>query len=539
MKKNWIVIGSLLLFVVLWQSFVVAPYSKKHASAPKVAAIAEKSAAPQVNASAADTVAVGEAGTEVKEARTLQQLQSGKVVSFELGRRRKVELLEGGALANAEFADFLQKDAAEPTPVRILTQGLFWSSSNPSVQSCLRSMSVLEGSAGAAHLLGADGVDGSCRLSYDPDPAHPGLVKARLTLNGFQGQEGNIEVGSKDALGSVRTENQNYLTYRADDGIENIRSKSLFESTHVEAKIDWLVWGDRYFANLMIPKGTYNPGIYYLGQAEKSEVQYGLRYPLNPQKLKEPYSYEVNLYLGTRDPDVLSEIDPALVGTVDLGFFASVARLMLWALKHLNKIFNNYGVSIIALTLIVRVLFWPLNKKAFTSGLAMKAVQPEIERIKAKYGNDKTKAEQMNRELLNLYKTRKVNPLGSCLPMLLQIPIFIGLYGALNHAVDLYQSPFFGWVHDLSSPDPFYVFPILWTISLVIYMQLNPQATQSQPGMPNMKWMFVAMNVFFGFLSKDWPAGLTLYLFVSNLVGVTQQYFIQRGAKLQPIQGGV
>jgi YidC/Oxa1 family membrane protein insertase len=539
MKKNWIVIGSLLLFVILWQSFVVAPYTKKTAPKPAAPVTATSTASTSGVAVATTAPAAGtSSATELVPPRTLQQLQSGKVVSFELGNRRKVELLEGGVLANAEFADFFQKDAKDPSPIRILSQGLFWKSDNQNVQACLRSMKVLEGSAGDSYLLGADVDGGSCRLAYDPDPTHPGLVKARLTMTGFQGQEGSVELRSRDALGSTRPENQNYLAYKADDSIETIRATDLFEAKRVQAKVDWIAWGDRYFATLMIPKGSYNPDLFHSGEAEKSEAEYGLRYPLNPQKLNEPYSYELNLYMGTRDPDVLNGIDPSLVETVDLGFFASVARLMLWSLKNLNKLFNNYGVSIIALTLIVRILFWPLNKKAFTSGLAMKAVQPEIERIKSKYGNDKSKAEQMNRELLNLYKTRKVNPLGSCLPMLLQIPIFIGLYGALNHAVDLYQAPFFGWVQDLSSPDPFYVFPILWTVSLIVYMQLNPQATQTQPGMPNMKWMFIAMNVFFGFLSKDWPAGLTLYLFVSNLVGVTQQYFIQRGAKLQPIQGG-
>jgi len=161
----------------------------------------------------------------------------------------------------------------------------------------------------------------------------------------------------------------------------------------------------------------------------------------------------------------------------------------------------------------------------------MKALQPQIERIRAKYGNDKSRATEMNQELMLLYKSNKVNPVGSCLPLILQMPIFIGLYGALSHSLDLYQAPFFGWLQDLSSPDPFYVLPVLWTITLLGYTKLNP--TPAQPGMPDMKWVMIGMNIFFGFLAKDWPSGLNLYLFVSNLIGITQQFMFQRATKVQ------
>jgi YidC/Oxa1 family membrane protein insertase len=145
----------------------------------------------------------------------------------------------------------------------------------------------------------------------------------------------------------------------------------------------------------------------------------------------------------------------------------------------------------------------------------------------------------MNMETLALYKKHKVNPVGSCFPLLLQMPIFFGLYGALNHSLDLFQAPFFMWITDLSSRDPFFVFPALWTISLVAYVFLNPMPQNNQQGMPDMKWIMISMNIFFGYLSKDWPAGLTLYLFVSNLVGITQQMVMQRATKkLQPIQEG-
>lgn len=125
-----------------------------------------------------------------------------------------------------------------------------------------------------------------------------------------------------------------------------------------------------------------------------------------------------------------------------------------------------------------------------------------------------TKANEMNMEVMGLYKKNGVNPMGACLPMLLQLPIWFGLYQALNHSLDLYQAPFYGWISDLSAPDPYFVFPIAWTISLIAYIYINP--TPQQPGQPDMKWMMFAMNLFIGWMSKEWPSGLTLYLFVAT-----------------------
>jgi YidC/Oxa1 family membrane protein insertase len=147
----------------------------------------------------------------------------------------------------------------------------------------------------------------------------------------------------------------------------------------------------------------------------------------------------------------------------------------------------------------------------FESGQKMKDIQPQMEAIKKKYEGKNDQLLQMNQEIQALYKKSGVNPFGSCLPVFLQIPIFFGLNSALSNAVDLYQAPFFGWIHDLSYHDPYYVLPVIWTISLIISVELNPQPTTSQPGMPDMKWISRIMFVVFGFVSKDFPSGLNLY----------------------------
>ena len=323
------------------------------------------------------------------------------------------------------------------------------------------------------------------------------------------------------------------------DSKKSYRNGDLKKPTLVEGKIGWLAWGDRYFVSALVQQGSWNPFVAFrgLGGTEKEpNILHGFTFPFNGEATSAEYS--LGVYFGTRDGDILEKIKPELSGAVDLGFFGFIARILLSALSAINKLFGNFGLSIIVLTLLVRLMFWPLNKKVYESGAKMKALQPEIEKLKAKYGTDKAKAQEMNVQLWNLYRQNKVNPLGSCLPLLLQMPIFFALYGALNHSLDLYQAPFAFWIQDLSSKDPFFVLPVLWTLSLLAYTKINP-SQPTQPGAPDMKWIMIAMNLFIGFLSAEWPAGLTLYLFVSNVVGISQQVFMQRESrKLQPVQEG-
>lgn len=204
---------------------------------------------------------------------------------------------------------------------------------------------------------------------------------------------------------------------------------------------------------------------------------------------------------------------------------------MLWSLEHLNAVFKNYGVAIIILSLLIRLLLWPVNRKMFESGQKMKDIQPQMDLIKKKYEGKTDQILQMNQEIRGLYQKAGVNPLGSCLPVFLQIPIFFGLNTALAGAVALYQAPFFGWIHDLSFHDPLYILPVIWTITLVISVELNPQP-QAQPGMPNMKWISRIMFLVFGFLSKDFPSGLNIYFLVSNVAGMLQQWLFKRKTQM-------
>ncbi len=549
-KKNIFIILGIIAFIALYQYFVLAPYQAKFRQAPNPTTTASSAPTPSTTTEVATPKAVGAVAQESIVAANAP-VSRDLVVSVQAGADRSIEVIEGAALGRAQLNDYFVRGASERTPVVLNTDRLEWSSSNASIQQCLNSLnksSVFEGSPNQV-LMKSSSASGACEFSVSPDPKHPSLVNVRLTLDGFASAPTDIvELRSQGKLGSDQQADQNYISYKFDDSIQTIHGADLFSKTEVRGRMSWLTWGDRYFSVIFRPTGSYTPDMNYgslptVAGIEDSEVpvSFALRYSAQPEPGKTRFDYSTDVYFGTRDPTVLNAIDPELVQTVDLGFFASVARLMLWSLKALNTFFHNFGVSIIALTLIVRALFWPLNKKAYSSTIAMKELQPEMERIRKKYDStDRTQAEKMNKEVFALYKTKKVNPLGGCLPMLAQLPIFIGLYGALNHSIDLYQAPFFGWIQDLSMRDPFYILPVMWTLSLIGYMQINPQAMNTgQPGMPNMKWIMMGMNVLFGYLSKDWPSGLVLYLLVSNCVGLLQQFFLQRSSKkLQLLKEG-
>jgi YidC/Oxa1 family membrane protein insertase len=559
-KNNIFIVVGIIGFIIFYQMFVLSPYQTRHREAQVAAQREAERFAPPTTppAQAAETRAlVGDEQTPLTA--TAQEPFEGvvppteraRVFELQAGPNRWIDVLEGAALGQAVLADFFERDPQDKARIVLNRERLEWTSNNRAIQHCLNSLNqnaIRDGAQGEL-LMRAVTPSGACEFSLMPSGQHAGLLAMRLSLEGFEATQNDVvELRSRGTLGSDHEPDQNYLSYKVDDSTNNIRGNSLFTHTSVRGRMSWLTWGDRYFSIIYRPTGAYNPDLSYGAAAvahntvaSETPIAFSMRYPARPESGKTRFDFSGDYYFGTRDTSALNLIDPELVETVDLGFFASVARVMLWSLKALNTFFYNFGVSIIALTLIVRIIFWPLNKKAYMSMIKMKELQPEMERIKKKYDTtDRSQAEKMNREIFALYKNKKVNPLGGCLPMLLQLPIFIGLYGALNHSVDLYQAPFFGWIQDLSMADPYYILPIVWTLSLLGYLMINPQAmSTNQPGMPNMKWIMIGMNFFFGFLSKDWPAGLVLYLVVSNCVGLSQQFFLQRSSKkLQMVKEG-
>jgi YidC/Oxa1 family membrane protein insertase len=240
-----------------------------------------------------------------------------------------------------------------------------------------------------------------------------------------------------------------------------------------------------------------------------------------------PLTSSFVVYAGPKDTEELGAVAAELKDSVDLGFWSVIANVLLAVMKFFYKVVppHNWGIAIILLTLTVKVLTFPLQHKSMKSMQEMQRLQPQIEEIKKKFAGDQ---QRQNLEQMKLFKEHGVNPMGSCLPMLIQMPIWIALYTTLQVSVELYNSVFIpGWLDDLTAKDPFYILPIAMGVTMLLTQWLTP-TPMSQPGQ---KTMGYAMSGFFSLLMLSLPSGLTLYIFVNNILSILQQLYLRRAMR--------
>jgi|tagenome__1003787_1003787.scaffolds.fasta_scaffold20930185_2 YidC/Oxa1 family membrane protein insertase len=229
---------------------------------------------------------------------------------------------------------------------------------------------------------------------------------------------------------------------------------------------------------------------------------------------------DARLYAGPQEKRRLEQAAPGLDLVVDYGWLAIIAWPLFWLLEHLHALTGNWGVAIILLTVLIKLIFFPLSAASYKSMAKMKLVTPRLTKIREMYGNDRQK---MNQAMMDLYKTEKINPLGGCFPIVVQIPVFIALYWVLLAAIELRHAPFILWIHDLAALDPYFVLPILMTVTMVLQTRMNP--TPPDPVQAKvMQFMPFIFSIFFFFF----PAGLVLYWLVNNILSILQQWQIQR-----------
>jgi YidC/Oxa1 family membrane protein insertase len=298
----------------------------------------------------------------------------------------------------------------------------------------------------------------------------------------------------------------------------------------VTGPITYAGFGDRYFLAAFLPQRPTSGTVMmdYQGTEADARLQFnGAR------------SVATQVYMGPKELQALEAVNPSLSKAIDLGFWGIVALPFLRALKFFYRIAPNYGVAIILLTVVVRLLTLPMSIKGQRSMMRMQRLQPQVQRIRDKFKDDQ---ERLNREMVELYKRNHVNPVGGCLPMVIQFPVFIGLYEALLNAVELRHAPFIGWIRDLSAPDclPIHGMPaipftdlhgipilvILMTLTAFIQQWISPRNPD-----PSQQKMMMYMPVMFSLIFIELPAGLSLYYFASNLLGVIQQFILNREFK--------
>jgi len=309
------------------------------------------------------------------------------------------------------------------------------------------------------------------------------------------------------------------FTYYINGKVEKIELKEITENKRLEGEILWTSFEEKYFISSIIPREE-KPYQVNLAKLGDNVVAYQLVYPSLTLQPGESKSYHFRLYLGPRDIDILEKQNAKLEKTIDFGVFDFIAKPLLVTLKFFYKFVGNYGLSIIFLTIIIKILFWPLTQKSFKSMKDMQKLQPEMAKLKEKY---KDKREELNRETMALYKKYKVNPVGGCLPMFLQIPVFIALYNVLLTAIELRGAPFALWITDLASKDPYYVLPIVMGLTMVLQQKMTPSAMD-----PKQAKMMMLMPIVFTFMFLSFASGLVLYWLVNNVLGIIQQYFVNK-----------
>ena len=321
----------------------------------------------------------------------------------------------------------------------------------------------------------------------------------------------------------------------ANNKLQEVRFKKIKGETEVPGPIDWIAYTSQYFTMAVVPIDLV-PNHAQLEALDTSREMAETTL-IGPKTILQPgaeQEFRYKLYIGPKEESYLSAADPKLKNVINYGWFDVIAQPLLKCLKFSHRFTHNYGVDIIILTILIKILFWPLTHKSYVSMRQMKKLQPKMQQIREKYKDDK---EKMNQEIMQMYRTYKVNPVGGCLPMILQIPVFFALYRVLYSALAIRHAPFIWWINDLSAPDRLHVginipylggipvLTLLMGVSMFFQQKMSPTT-----GDPRQEKMMLMMPVVFTVFFINFPSGLVLYWLVNNILSIGQQYYINKKA---------
>ena len=335
-------------------------------------------------------------------------------------------------------------------------------------------------------------------------------------------------------------ENTNRFTftgtaYYGNDSLREVKLDDGEKHTYT-GSVDWIGYGDNYFITALIPiisEGPWNILIEKKGADGLTESRLTALKPSPKSAGQGVEVLNLGIYFGPKDIDRLNALGHNLSKAINFGWFDPIAKPVLYFLKFLYQYIHNYGLAIIIVTILIKVAFWPLAQKSAKSMKTMQKLQPKMAKLKEKYGKDK---EKMNKELMQLYKTYKVNPMGGCLPMLLQIPVFFALYKVLLKSIELRHAPFMLWINDLSAPDrlmipgvsiPYLggipVLTLLMGVSMFLQQKLSPSSLD-----PTQARMMQFLPVIFTCMFINFPSGLVLYWLINNVLTIAQQHYVNK-----------
>jgi len=309
----------------------------------------------------------------------------------------------------------------------------------------------------------------------------------------------------------------------SDNSLQSNKIKDISAaSKRYDKTIEWAGFADKYFLTAIISEKNSIATV----ELKKNSAGYFESIVSSPQFTVNPgqsIAISNRLFVGPKDIDILKAQGNSLVQSLDLGWFTVIAKPLLYSLKFFYRYVGNYGIAIIIITVILKAFFFPLTHKSYKSMKGMQKIQPEMTKLREKYKDDK---DSMNKAVMELYREHKVNPMGGCLPMVVQIPVFFALYKSLMFSIELRHAPFFFWVTDLADKDPYYVTPVIMGITMFVQQKMTPSNMD-----PMQQKMMLALPVVFTFMFLSFPSGLVLYWLVNNVLTIGQQMYINKLVK--------
>ncbi|WP_370293838.1 membrane protein insertase YidC [Thalassolituus sp.] len=354
-------------------------------------------------------------------------------------------------------------------------------------------------------------IDVRYRVQNTSADAWQGVFYAQLKRDGTPDPSKSSSMGMQAYLGAALTTSEERYKKVAFDDLEDAPFKAVEQG-------GWAAVLQHYFVSAWVPaqdqQHTYN------GRFVKGNYVFGFYDNAVSVAPGETATMGAQLYVGPKIQDRLEEISPNLELVVDYGILWWVAQPLFWLLDFIHDYVGNWGIAIILLTVLIKLAFFKLSAMSYRSMANMRKVAPKMQEIKERYGDNR---EKLGQEMMKLYKDEKINPLSGCLPILVQMPVFIALYWVLMESVELRQAPFFLWIEDLSIKDPLFILPLLMGLSMFIQMRLNPT-----PPDPMQARVMQLMPVIFTVFFLWFPAGLVLYWVVNNVLSIAQQYVITK-----------
>jgi YidC/Oxa1 family membrane protein insertase len=543
MKRTILAVVLSMAVLLLFQKYIAPPApAPVPAPAPAVTEAPAAVPAPSISTAApSGSVPASSGATAAQaEARIVMSSLENDVIRVDLTNR-------GGAVVGARLNRYREAPSPEAPPVALLS-----GASGVDLAGATRLVTLAPNWGGVYDLTESTGQ----RIVYEASVGNGIRVRKTYTLEPAE-YDVRLEVrlmnagtdALRDRLGTIMIQDfsareDKYTfsgpAYFKGDDYEEIGLGKLEEGLRDSGTISWAAFLEKYFLVALVPDQADGNELRmgnYLGTENVVEMELlGPVFDLEPATEK---TFAYRIYLGPKQAEVLAPLGSNLDRLLNFGFFDMIAQPLLLFLNWIYGFMGNYGVAIIILTTVIKLMFWPLSAKSYKSMQRMKELQPKMQKLKERYGDDK---ERLNMEVMQLYKTHKVNPLGGCLPMLVQIPFFFALYKILLGSIELRHAPFVLWITDLSAADtlfsdiaglPFALgpLPLLMGVSMFLQQRMTPTTGGNEA---QMKMMMYGMPIIFTFMFLSFPSGLVLYWLINNVLSIAQQGMMLRQAKANP-----